>query len=91
MEMFYLTLSQMVTMFILIVAGYALRKYNILPEESHLTLSRLETYALVPALNIVTWAKNCNPKTLSENAVLILYGLGVIAAALALAYLLSAL
>jgi len=89
MEMFYLTLSQMVTMFILIVAGYVLRKYNILPEESHLTLSRLETYALVPALNIVTWAKNCNLQTLKENAVLILYGLGVIAAALALAYLLS--
>lgn len=81
----------MLTMFILIVAGFSLRKYNILPEESHLTLSRLETYILVPALNIVTWAKNCNPKTLSENAVLILYGMGVIIVAVALAYLLSAL
>lgn len=91
MEMFYLTLSQMVTMFILIVAGYALRKYSILPEESHLTLSRLETYALVPALNIVTWAKNCNPQTLKENAVLVLYGFGIIIVAMALAYLLSAL
>ena len=89
MEIFYLTLSQMITMFILIVAGYALRKCNILPEESHLTLSRLETYILVPALNIVTCAKKCNPQTLSENAVLILYGLGVIIVAVALAYLLA--
>lgn len=91
MEVFYLTLSQMITMFILIVAGYALRKYHILPEESHLTLSRLETYILVPALNIVNWAKNCNPQTLRENSPLILYGLGVIIAAVALAYLLAAL
>ena len=91
MEIFYLTLSQMITMFILIVAGYTLRKCNILPKESHLTLSRLETYVLVPALNIVTWAKKCNPQTLSENAVLILYGMGVIIIAIALSYLLSAL
>ncbi|MBO7289766.1 MAG: AEC family transporter, partial [Clostridia bacterium] len=89
MEIFYLTLNQMITMFILIVAGYALRKRNILPEESHLTLSRLETYILVPALNIVTWAKKCNPQTLSENAVLVLYGMGVIIVAIALAYLLA--
>ncbi len=89
MEIFYLTLNQMITMFILIVAGYALRKYDILPEESQLTLSRLETYILVPALNIVTWAKKCNPQTLSENAVLVLYGMGVIIVAIALAYLLA--
>lgn len=91
MEIFYLTLSQMLTMFILMVAGFGLRKYNILPEESHLTLSRLETYILVPALNIVTWAKNCNPQTLKENAVLVLYGFGIIIVAMALSYLLSAL
>ena len=91
MEIFYLTVNQMLTMFILIIAGYTLRKYNILPQESHLTLSRLETYILVPALNIVTWAKKCNPQTLSENAVLILYGMGIIILAVALAYLLSAL
>lgn len=91
MEVFYLTLSQMITMFILILSGYALRKYHILPEESHLTLSRLETYILVPALNIVNWSKNCNPESLSENAVLILYGLGVIILALLIAYPLAAL
>ena len=90
MEMFYLTLSQMITMFILIIAGYALRKYHILPEESHLTLSRLETYILVPALNIINWTKNCNPQTLKENAPLILYGLGIIIVAVALAYFLAA-
>jgi predicted permease len=78
------------TMFILIIAGYALRKGSILPEDSHLTMSRLETYALVPALNIVNWSRNCNPQTLRENSVLILYGLGVIIFAVAIAYILSA-
>lgn len=91
MEIFYLTLNQMITMFLLIIAGFVLRKKNIIPEESHLTLSRLETYILVPALNIVNWTKNCNPQTISENSVLILYGLGVIIVAVALAYPLSAL
>jgi len=91
MEVFYLTLNQMVTMFLLIIAGFALRKKNIIPEESHLTLSRLETYILVPALNIVNWTKNCTPETLKDNSVLILYGLGIIIVAVALAYPLSAL
>lgn len=91
MEIFYLTLSQMITIFLLIVAGYALRKKHVLPEESHLTLSRLETYILVPALNIINWTKNCNTQTLSENAPLILYGALVIAIAVAIAYPLAAL
>jgi len=91
MDVFYLTLQQMLNMFLLIVAGYILRKKNILPEESHLTLSRLETYILVPALNIVNWAKNCNPQTLMENYPLVLYGAGIIAVAVALSYPLSAL
>lgn len=90
MEIFYLTLSQMLTIFLLIIAGYALRKKHILPEESHLTLSRLETYILVPALNIINWTKNCNTETLKENSVLILYGAVIIAVAVAIAYPLAA-
>ena len=91
MEVFYLTLNQMITMFLLIIAGFVLRKKNIIPEESHLTLSRLETYVLVPALNIVNWTKNCTPETLKSNSILILYGALIIAVAVALAYPLSAL
>ncbi len=90
MEIFYLTLSQMLTIFLLIMAGYALRKKHILPEESHLTLSRLETYILVPALNIINWTKNCNTQTLRENSVLILYGAAIIVVAVAIAYPLAA-
>lgn len=91
MEVFKLTLFQMITMFLLIVSGYVLRKKNILPEESHITLSRLETYILVPALNIINWTDNCTPQTLKENSVLVLYGGIIIAVAVALAYPLSAL
>lgn len=91
MEVFKLTLFQMITMFLLIVSGYVLRKKNILPEESHLTLSRLETYILVPALNIINWTNNCTPQTLKDNSVLVLYGGVIILLAVALAYPLSAL
>ncbi len=90
MEIFYLTLSQMVTMFLLILSGYILRKSGILPEESHITLSRLETFVLLPALNIVTWIKNCNTHTLVSNLPLIAYGALMIAVALLIAYILAA-
>ena len=51
MEIFNLTLVQTASMFILIIAGYILRKMNILPEGSDKILSKLETYLLCPALH----------------------------------------
>ncbi len=89
MEVFNLTLNQMLTMFILIIVGFVLRRKNIMPEESYVALSRLETYAFTPSLSIVTWIKNCNVKSLTENSYLILYGALIISIALLIAYLLA--
>ena len=50
--MFEMTLRQMLTMFAFILVGYVLRKGKILPEESGVTLARLETYLFVPALTL---------------------------------------
>ena len=91
MDIFFLTLSQMLMMFTFILAGFILRKTKILPEVSHLTMSRLETYIFVPALNITNWMKNCTPSTLKENSSLILYGLVIALVAIAAAYPLSGL
>ena len=88
MDVFFLTLSQMLKMFTFIMVGYVLKKGKILPQSSELALSRLETFFFVPALCIYSWMENCTPKTLRENSVLILYGLVIIIFAIGLAYLL---
>jgi len=89
MDIFKLTLNQMLVMFSFMLAGFILRKRKILPESSDVTMSRLETYILVPALNIANQLKNCNVKTFTENSMLILYGLGITVFAMAMSYPLS--
>lgn len=74
MEVFNLTLNQMLMLFLLIVAGFLLRKKNILPESSGTTMSRMETYIFSPALNLFNAMTNCTVESLKENSVLILYG-----------------
>ena len=89
MEIFNLTLSQMLLMFLFIIVGFLLRKGKILPEDSDVCMSRLETYLFVPALNLINMMNNCTVKSFAENSVLILYGAVVITCAVALAYPLS--
>lgn len=89
MEIFFLTLKQMLMMFVMILVGFLLRKKNILPEKSDITMAKLETYAFVPALTLYSQMTQCTVKTFTENAVLILYGFIIILAAIFLAYPLS--
>ncbi|MBQ8816389.1 MAG: AEC family transporter [Lachnospiraceae bacterium] len=91
MEIFNLTLTQMLTMFLFIILGYILRKKNILSETAHLTMSRLETYIFVPCLVLYNWMNNCTVSSLKTNSILIIYGLILILSAIALAYPLSGL
>ena len=85
MEMFNMTLRQMLTMFAFILVGYVLRKLCILPKDSGVTMARLETYLFVPALTIYSMATQCTVATFRENSRLILYGGICIAAILLLA------
>lgn len=89
MEIFNLTLVQTASMFILIIAGYILRKMNILPEGSDKILSKLETYLLCPALSLSNQIANCTLSTFTDNAPLMLYGLGFILVAIIISYPLS--
>lgn len=88
MEIFYLTIDAILMMFILIVGGFILQRTKILPKGSDITLARLETYILVPALNFHTWASNCTISTFKENSSFIFWGVVVILVAIALAHLL---
>lgn len=88
MEIFYLTVDAMLMMFLLIIAGFILQRTKILPEGSDITLARLETYIMVPALNFYTWSSNCTVSAFKENSNLILWGIIVTAVAVSLGSLL---
>lgn len=89
MEIFKLTLQQMLMMFFLIVVGFILRKKCLLPDNAHTVMSKLETFIFVPALSLFTLMTKCTVQTFADNAELILYGLVITLAAVAMAYLLS--
>lgn len=91
MKIFTLTLNQMLMMFTLILIGFLLKKKRILPDNTYITMSKLETFVFVPALTLHNMFTNCNVKTFTQNSVLILYGLVLILIAIALSYPLSAL
>lgn len=91
MEMFWLTSGQLLMIFILMLAGFLLRKTGILPESAVAVMSKLETYVFLPALNFSSQLANCTPHTFKENSQLLLYGTVTVGAAVLLAYPLSAL
>ncbi len=91
MDMFKLTLSQMLLMFSLILIGFFLRKKSILPDNAHIIMSKLETWVFVPALNFGNMLRNFKVSTFRENSTLIFYGFMMIVIALIIAQPLAAL
>ncbi len=89
MEVFMLVLNQMLMMTLLILVGFFLRKKDIFPDKTDVAISKLETYIFLPALNIYTQINNCTVENFVNNSNLILYGLGLIIVAVAIAYPLS--
>ena len=88
MEIFNSTLSQMLLMFTLIVAGFILRKKKLLPENADSSFSKLETFLIVPALNLYTQMTRCTVQSFKKNWILILYGAVIAVCAILLAQLL---
>ena len=89
MEIFYLTLKQMLMMFTLILVGLLLRKMGKLPENSGTVMAKMETFIFVPALSLFTQMTKCTVETFAENAGLILYGFGIVLFSIILSYPLS--
>lgn len=81
MEIFYLTLKQMLMMFTLILVGFFLRKKSIFPEKTDTAMARMETYIFVPALTLSNMFTKCTVKNFSENYTLIIYGAVIVTAA----------
>lgn len=89
MQIFNLTLNQMLTMFTLILLGFLIRRKGNLSETAGTTMAKLETFIFVPALSLYTQMTKCTVETFTKNASLILYGLVIVVAAIAVSYPLS--
>ena len=89
MDIFLLTLQQLMMMASLMVAGFLLRKKNIVPENTGVALSKLETYIFVPALSLYNMMTQCTVEAFKANWTLMLYGLVIIVIAILVSYPLS--
>ena len=72
-EAFHATLSPMLVMFLCLLVGFLLKKTKKLPEGADVALSRLETYALVPAVSFSSFMQYCTVDSLKENYPMVIY------------------
>ena len=88
-ETFLATLSPMLVLFICILVGFVLNKAKLLPENTGTVLSKLENYALVPAVSFSSFSQFCTVASLAQNGKMILYGAIAIAFAVGMAIVVS--
>ncbi len=89
MKVFELTLTQMLMMFTLILAGFILGKSRLVPENTGTVMAKLENYIFVPALSISNQIAQCTVQNFKESSPLILCGFLITLAAIGLSYPLS--
>ena len=68
MEIFFETLTPMITLFLCIAIGFAVQRSGILPDTAGKTLAKLETWVFCPALNFITMVRYCTVDSISTHA-----------------------
>ena len=86
---FQSSITPMLMMFTCIMIGYVLNKLKLLPENSDAVLAKLETFVLVPALNISTFMNYCTVESLVKYRSFIVVSAVLIVSAVVLSYPLS--
>ena len=71
---FSITLNQMLMFFCVMILGFVLRRKNIVPENADVSLSRVLTMAVSPAIVLKTFASNFNIETLLEKSYIFITG-----------------
>ncbi len=89
MEIFNLTLSQMLMMFTLIMVGFLLRKKKLLPQNADSAMAKMETYIFLPGLSLYNQMMQCTLDNFKSNWVLILYGFIIVIVAILISQPLS--
>ena len=87
MVLFESLLAQMLVLFAFIAIGYVLTKCKILPDNSNVVLSKLETWVFVPALVMGTLVKNCTPDQLGSLWRIMVFSIALIIVTLPLSFL----
>ncbi len=89
LDTFLATLSPMLTMFVLMVLGFAAKKLNLVPDNTAVVLSKLENAFFVPALMIHTFMRYCTVASLKENWNLLFYSAVAISVAFVFSQILA--
>ena len=71
---FSTTLNQMLMFFSVMILGFVLRRKNVVPENADVSLSRVLTMAVSPAIVLKTFASNFNIETLLEKSYIFITG-----------------
>ncbi len=86
---FLATLNPMLMLFFIIAIGFALRKFNILPDTAGKTMAKLETWVFCPALSFLSMVRYCTPETVATHATNLLFSAFVIVIAIPIGILLA--
>ncbi len=89
MQVFNVTINQMLVFFCFMLVGFLLNKSGALPKDTSKVLSKLETYLLLPCLTFQTFYNNCTITNFVATGKFVIYGAIVLACSFALALLLS--
>ena len=89
MDVLNSTINQMLVLFTFMALGYFLNFKGILPLNTSLAVSRLETNVLVPCLVFNTFYKYCTVKNMSEKWLYIVYGMAITLASIVIGIFLS--
>ena len=89
MNVFTSTLSQMGFLAVLIVIGYVLTRFKLLPDNSTAVLSKLENYVFIPCLVLGTFMQNFTVQSLNYAWQYVLCGLVTVTVSVPVAILVS--
>ena len=89
MQVFTVTLNQMLVMFSFMAVGFLLNKKGVLPKETSKALSKLETYLFLPCLSFRTFYRNCTVDNLLSTSKYIIFGTVVLLVSFAFSLLMS--
>lgn len=82
MQVFTASFNQMLVFFTFMALGYFLNYKGVLPKNTSLAISRLETKVLVPALVFNTFYKYCTVENIKQKYSYIIYGAIIMAVSL---------
>lgn len=80
MQIFSVTLQQMLILFSMILLGVLFRRCHIIPDNTHITLARLENHLFMPALLLTTLIDKCTVSNLTSRISSLFFAIIILAA-----------